>query len=85
MILVRTPESRYFEEAHLVLRTERCLNEGEDGDMLREANRIIEEAGLCSEPPKKRRGSVFGIGAILLGSLFGGGAVGAVWLLCTLL
>lgn len=88
MVLIRTPDSKVFEEAHFVLRAEvEARSSGED-DMLTEANRIIEEAGLGIAHSKRRRRigiDVKGFVGFLLGGLFGGGVVGAVWLLLVLL
>ena len=52
-IVVRTEGSRYFDEAYFVLRREKATERGNHGDILREANRILED----SEPerPQSRR------------------------------
>lgn len=88
MVQIRTPDSKIFEEAHLVLRTEgEALSTGED-DMLAEANRIIEDAGFGIASGKhrhRRRSSGIGLGGFLLGGLLGSGTVGVVWLLFALL
>ena len=41
MIVVRTGDSRYFDEAYFVLRREIKAHRGSRNDMLTEANRII--------------------------------------------
>ncbi len=41
MVIVKTADSELFEEAHFVMRREEG---GSKGDILREANRIIEES-----------------------------------------
>ncbi len=43
MIVVRTGDSRYFDEAYFVLRREIKNPKGKRNDMLLEANRILEE------------------------------------------
>ena len=87
MVLIRTPDSKIFEEAHFVFRAESDSRVSEENDMLIEANRIIEEAGLGAtegkHPVRKKRGG--GLIGFLLGGLFGGGVVGMIWLLCALL
>ena len=44
MIVVRTRDSRLFEEAYFVVRPEAERAGREDSDMLREANRILESS-----------------------------------------
>ena len=57
MIVVKTGDSRYFDEAYFVLRREIRRAHGARRDMLNEANRILEEcAGSTAEAPRKRRG-----------------------------
>ena len=77
MIIVRTGDSRYFDEAYFILRRELPQRGTGRGDMLREANRILEECGV--ERRVRRRGGwvVFGVG-LLLGA-------GTALLLCLLL
>ncbi len=56
MIVLRTGNSRYFDEAYFVLRREVKLSRGSSkNEMLREANRILEECAPTS-PPRRRRG-----------------------------
>ena len=81
MIVVKTTESKIFEEAYFVLRREA---EGvSQGDMVGEANRIIEECG--GKKPKKSRWlrDKIAHAALFLGSgAIGGGIVGIIaWLL----
>lgn len=84
MVLIRTPDSRYFEEAHLVLRAERDTDENESGEMIREANRIIETAGYGAENGRKHlRKTPSRLWSFCLGALLGGGVMGMVWLFCT--
>ncbi len=71
MIIVRTGDSRYFDEAYFVLRREVGTQASLQSDMLSEANRILEESGVSS---KERRRSVKVCALFfLLGMLFGGG------------
>ena len=78
MVLIRTPENRCFEEAHLVLRADFYKEVCEEGDILKEANRILEECGYSAEGKRRKRKHRFGkqIGVFLLGALCGT-AVGA--------
>ena len=46
MIVVRTGDSRYFDEAYFVLRREIGGGRSSCADMLSEANRILEESGI---------------------------------------
>ena len=48
VIVVRTDRSRYFDEAYFVLRRGEVAARGNHGDILREANRILED----SEPER---------------------------------
>ena len=54
MIVVKTADSRYFDEAYFVLRREvkgaRCVGR----DMLAEANKILEECGADSHGRRRR-------------------------------
>ena len=84
MIVLRTGESRYFDEAYFVLRREIKNDHQNYSDILREANRILEESRFFPNDPgksnKKRRmlaaiaflaGALCGIGlGVLLGLLF---------------
>ena len=79
MIVVRTGHSHYFDEAYFVLRREmrapHCKR-----DMLREANRILEEAALPHPDPKNVRR--FRLLPFLIGLLCG---AAVCLLLCLLL
>lgn len=79
MIVVRTGRSRYFDSAYFVLRREVDSGREESGDILREANRILEES-----TPERRRGyRRWGGGLLFLAGTLCGGGCGAV--LCLLL
>ncbi len=72
MIVLRTGNSRYFDEAYFVLRKEIQAKQESKDDMLREANRILEESALHRTSQKKNRTWLFfGIG-IILGAAIGG-------------
>ena len=74
MIVVRTGNSPYFDEAYFVLRKE-VKTLGENRDILQEANRILEESRFSTRQGSKRgrRGWLsFAVG------LFSGGAVAAL-------
>lgn len=53
LIVLRTGDSRYFDEAYFVLRREVEAERCDRGDLLREANRIVEESRIGSG--RKRR------------------------------
>ena len=69
MIVVRTCDSRYFDEAYFVLRREVKAHRGAKNEMLDEANRILRESELAPRPPRKRlsRGVCFFLSGILCG------------------
>ncbi len=82
MIVVRTGDSQYFDEAYFVLRREVRVGRRGRSDLLREANRILEEgdtgrpaAGDC------RRGGRRGWLWFLLGALLGAALVLGIVLL----
>lgn len=71
MIVVKTTDSKVFEEAYFVLRRDRV----ERGtDILSEANRIIEGCG----GEKRRRFEGLKSQVLYLSSFIGGGALGGV-------
>ena len=85
MIVIRTRDSRMFEEAYFVMRRDTGVSVDE-ADMLFEANRILEsasprEGNQPTVPEKPRRGGIwrgmlwFGIGLVS-----GGSGVGLLWL-----
>lgn len=83
MIVVRTTDSKLFEEAYFVMRRD-ASHGGGHPDMLEEANRIL-ESSLRSGKRERRRGHwrelLWGIGGFAAGVLLGGGGVGLLWLL----
>lgn len=88
MIVVRTRDSRMFEEAYFVVRPEADRGGGDEPDMLWEANRILESsmAGCRGESGRassllSRRGILRRAVWFLAGLLSGGGVVGLLWLL----
>ena len=88
MIVVRTRDSRLFEEAYFVVRPEADREGRDESDMLWEVNRILEDSmagwrdqavGTSSVP--RRKGIVGWVVWFLTGLLAGGGTVGLLWLL----
>ena len=86
MIVVRTRDSRMFEEAYFVMRRDSSLATVGDADMLWEANRILENTvpqgrSVRGGDSDKRGGRLRGAIGFLLGAVSGGGCVGLLWLL----
>ena len=77
LIMIRTKDSSVFESAFFILRGSFC-NKSSDGDIVSEANRILEE----SDTARKKRavfklkhifisaGIGFAVGAMLLGAIW---------------
>ena len=85
MIVVRTRDSRVFEEAYFVMRRDRSPTSVDEADMLWEAHRILESAHPQAErAPRAPRDDGarirwrdwiwFGVGLIS-----GGGVTGLLW------
>ena len=84
MFVVRTEDSPYFEEAHFLLKCDRDTDAPDDGDILKEANRIVEESLFpYARRKRKTRRSVILKGALLFlaGLLAGGGLIALILLL----
>lgn len=64
MIVVRTGNSRFFDEAYFVLKREIGNERKIRRDILREANRILEENRLT--PPVSKRRRRCSVGALVL-------------------
>ena len=83
MIVLRTHQSRLFEEAYFVMR-HNADEEGQEHDILREANLILEGSlsGHAQErQAKERRRRVVGrVLWFLTGLVCGGGGVGVLWM-----
>lgn len=88
MIVVRTKNSRMFEEAYFMVRPEAGDRGEDESDMLREANQILE--GSLGGMPRERPSSLplpapFGLfrGLVwfFLGFLTGGGLSSLLWVL----
>ena len=68
MIVLRTADSRYFDEAYFVLRKELPTPHTTTGEMVYEANRILRDcihALPAPVKPKKRGWVLFAIGFLL--------------------
>ena len=89
MIVVRTRDSRMFEEAYFVVRPEADRGVKDETDMLWEANRILasqinggkEDISLREDPSLPRFGLLQGLIWFTLGLFTGGGALGLLWFL----
>ncbi len=90
MIVVRTHGNRVFEEAYFVIRRNAVRPPADEGDMLREANRIIESslppASRFKEVGEPRRsagrfGLIAGLVWFGMGFASGAGLIGLLWLL----
>ena len=79
LIVLRTQNSRYFDEAYFILRKEVKTMPSNTSDMLREATRILEESEFCSPTAKKRKGK--GLFFFFLGIFLGALTAAAVCIL----
>ena len=81
MIVVRTRDSRMFEEAYFVMRRDAGVA-ADEADMLWEANRILEGTahGAVREPSSIARGGRLRCAVWFLAGVVGGGGVtGLLW------
>ena len=86
MIVVRTHGSRVFEEACFVIRRGAVQADADEGEMLREANRII-ETSLPPDPHVYREaqkesawsGLLSGLVWFSIGFSVGAGLIGLLW------
>ena len=71
LIVVRTVNSPYFDEAYFVLRREVESKKHNKSDILTEANRILEESTLSANhtPRKSKRFLLWFLSGILCGGL----------------
>ena len=80
VMLIRFPKGKYFEEAYFVIR--RNEKETADrGEMIKEANRIVGDAGVYSKGQGAVKKKLFYFG---LGMTAGSLSVALVWLLTLL-
>lgn len=86
MIMVKTDKSSIFESACFLLRTDIPHRETNSADMLREANRIIEENYSHKHRKKEHREKRIKDAAppFLLGAVCGSALFGLVCLICIL-
>ncbi len=79
MIMIKLPRSQSFEAAYFILRS--SGKEPRQGEMVREANRIIAESGLCSvKGDRAGRQRWERIMLFIYGVLSGAVSVAALWL-----
>ena len=79
MIVVRTGNSRYFDEAYFVLRREVRAPKHAKGELLAEADRILRESTLPVRPRRGRR--LPSLWLFVGGVLLGGGVAVLICLL----
>ncbi len=78
-IMIKLPKSLHFEEAYFLMRSPQ--KNSREGEMIKEANRIISEAGLRSQ--KMKPSAIFRRDRILFfiyGALSGAASVATLWL-----
>ena len=92
MVRLKTPDSRFFEEAYFVLKVNAPPDPGGTPGMVAEANRILEENGYGREMRRRRSpreeygdNRPSGLIALLFGVFCGGGAVGLLWFVLSFL
>ncbi len=90
MIVVRTHGNRVFEEAYFVIRRGAIQADADESDMLREANRIIENSlppparpprEMIREEAQSRFHLMAGLVWFGMGFATGAGIVGLLWLI----
>lgn len=72
MVVVRTSDSRYYEEAYFVLRRGGLASPDSESTMVAEANRILDESQLMPQPHRRRlpsRRVAFALGALSGGAV----------------
>ena len=72
MIVLKTAESRYFDEAYFLIRREVEPREHLPGDMIREAEKILRGC-LPNAPEEPEKRGMKRLWAFLLGAVFGSG------------
>lgn len=68
MVVVRTKDSRYYEQAYFVLRDGHAPGGEREDTMMAEANRILDESMLMPQPRRRRklsRSLAFVLGALV--------------------
>lgn len=55
MVVLKTSNSRYYEQAYFVLRDGHSPHGEAESNMMAEANRILDESMLMPQPRKRRR------------------------------
>ncbi len=68
MVVVRTKDSRYYEQAYFVLRDGGVVTADSESTMVAEANRILDESQLMPQPRRRRlpsRRASFALGVAL--------------------
>lgn len=71
MVVVRTPDNVYYEQAYFVLREARAKESASEDSMMAEANRILDECRLMPQPRRRRRlprAALFWLGVMVGGA-----------------
>jgi hypothetical protein len=74
MVVVRTKDSRYYEQAYFVLRDGGVATPDSESTMVAEANRILDESQLMPQPRRRHllsRRASFALGVAVGGVLCG--------------
>lgn len=82
MVVIRTSDSRYYEQAYLVLRDGHAPTGEAEATMMAEANRILDECMLMPQPHGKK--GRFAWRTFWLGTLMGAAVCVAVVLIVLL-
>ncbi len=77
MVVVRTKDSRYYEQAYFVLRDGHSPMRESESTMMAEANRILDESMLMPQP-RRRRPLPWWV-TFALGGLLGAGGCAAIF------
>ena len=81
MIFIQLPKAKCFESAYFVIRPYLENGEQKQGEMIREANRIIGELGQDGKKKRTAKDVGWRVAFLCYGFFGGAAAVSVVWLL----